>query len=159
MMCGAFFVEGYILTTLPKKKFSFLQCISLVGVGVLLTILLSIYHVQEVDRFAYSMFSPGLVFIATGLFMTIRLVDPFFEKYSERTKHSIRAISVASFGVYLIHEAVHMSFRYLLLTSHMTYLLRSDLFIEYIRTIIIYSLSTAIILLIQRIPYVKRIVP
>lgn len=159
IMCGAFFVEGYILTTIPVKKIPLKYSTSLIAIGVLVTLGLSVEHIQEVDRFAYSIFSPGLVLTTTGIFLSLRSLNPFFEKFSARSKKILQVVSVASFGVYLTHEAVHAFFRYVLISSHQTLLLRTDLITNYIRTIIIFSLASLLIIGIQKIRYLKHIVP
>lgn len=159
MMSSGFFIGGYILLRIPKKFFSLTQSIVLGMLGIILTLISAILHMHEIESVAYSIFAPGMVMTATGLFLVCERLDPYMQRWSDRTKGVILTISVASFGVYLIHELMHDIYSTISLQYHLSVLLQTDLFSDYLRACIVFGISTLVVLVLQKIPGIRKFVP
>lgn len=163
MMCSGFFIGGYVLVHLPKKYTSYKVSAALLISGIVITILAAVSKsgskMMDIEGFAYSIFSPGMVILAVGIFLLFYQLESIFDKIGSKTKHLISLLSIASFGVYLTHELLFNLLKIVMIRSNNTFLLHTDLITNYLRAIAIYVLATMLILGIQRIPFLKRIVP
>ena len=97
--------------------------------------------------------------LTAGIFLLFYIHEKKFERVSSHTKRILTIVSVASFGVYLTHELVYQVLRFVFISSHQTLLLRTDLITDYLRAILVFTLSTILVLAIKQVPYLKRIVP
>jgi surface polysaccharide O-acyltransferase-like enzyme len=107
-----------------------------------------------VQHFASGFLSPGTV-IASIFFFTflVSLSNKMDKKINKKTKNIIVTVSNAIFGVYLI-QAILI---FIIGDTLINYL--HPLNLEFLTTLLIFSLSTLIVILIQKIPLVKHIVP
>jgi surface polysaccharide O-acyltransferase-like enzyme len=131
----------------------------LIVCGIILTILLALTHPTAIEGFAYNIFAPGMVMTTAGIFLLFQSLSDSFETISSRAKIVLQMISTASFGVYLTHELINQFVRYILILTHQTLLLNTDLLTDYLRAFIIFSLATLITYAIQQLPLLKKIVP
>lgn len=163
MMCLGFFIGGYVLLQIPKKLITYKSISALLIIGILITILAAFSKsgdkLVNIEGFAYSIFSPGMVILTAGIFLLFYQLGNIFDTWNDNTKHLITSFSIASFGVYLTHEVLFNLLKLFMIRTKVTYLLNTDLLTDYLRAIVIFFVATLLIMGIQKVPYLKRIVP
>lgn len=107
----------------------------------------------QVDRLFFNYMSFVSVIPSVALFMWFKNNEPRFSGLAKHQK-LITTISGASFGVYLIHKFALDNVACGIIGFSM-----DSLFIRFVCPILIWGVCTLIVLLLKRIPIVKKIVP
>ena len=150
-----YFLLGYYLYQFEIKKFW--RRLSYVGllVGLFGTYFLTYFYTikqgGQLNQFWYSYFSPNVLFCAVGLFVLFRY------NLNKPIPTILTPVNKASLGIYIIH--------YWLLNNYLwrVFPVVQDNFhqalVVPINILITLILSTVIVLILQRIPLVKKLVP
>lgn len=152
---GIFFVGWYLHTFEVSKK---VRHWLYVGTGlsiifmILVTIILSGIRGETV-RDVYSVFSIGGFFIPLGIWTWAQYHFGKTWQPSPRVAKWLRKLSGVSLGVYVIHEFLIM------IIEHVFNLPVSSWVHLFILPLVVWLFSVIIILILQRIPVVKRLLP
>src|SRR5690606_20739065 len=147
-MLGAYLV----LYPLPKKLLPWLGVLAIIG--YLTTVWGTNYLTEqqgELDEFFYEHYRPNALFITLFLFEGFNKLGPKL-----KPNYFVTRISSATFGIYIIHPLVQLYLKKVL-GIHET--MFNPLFAVPISWIIIFLLSFGIIIVLQKIPYLNKIVP
>jgi surface polysaccharide O-acyltransferase-like enzyme len=140
---SGYFLLGYILI---KQKLS--------SKAIACLVLLFITSAFFMNKSQSGFLNPFIIICSVSLFCLLYFLFTHIEKYiNNMTKKTISLISGASFGIYLIHEIVLGFWRISIFNFLNSY--RIDFFF----TLIIFTLSLIIILILKKIPLLKYLVP
>lgn len=152
---GIFFIGWYLHTFEITKKVRYWLY---AGTGlsiifmILTTIMLSAIRGETV-RDVYSVFSIGGFFIPLGIWAWAQHRFDITWQPSAKVATWLRKLSGVSLGVYVIHEFLIM------IIEHVFSLSASSWVHLFILPLIVWLLSVIMILILQRIPVVKRLLP
>jgi surface polysaccharide O-acyltransferase-like enzyme len=111
------------------------------------------FNHQFIQTFSTGFLDPGTVIAAFTFFLFLYQIANRFEKnIGRKTRAVIMLVSKASFGVYLIHEIIVY-----FVTPLMPYL--KHLHIELLFSMIVFMVAIIVVVVLQRIPLIKYIVP
>ncbi len=156
-----YFVLGYFLNRfVTEKSVSTAWAIWIASLAVCIfgTYFLS-RHFHSFQLLFYGAMSPNIIFYTASFFILMKYTGPILEKrLNSGFKNLIINISKASFGIYLIHPMILDA----LGVGRWGFVLKADMphpfYMIPLTTVVIYSLSFLAIFVIQKIPYLKRIV-
>jgi len=160
---GGYFVLGYILgkINLSKKWFfvSFFVIIALIGFTAYGTFYLSDGD-NEFNGYLYEYLSLNIILCSTTAFILIKyLFDVIIIIKSKIILKSIRTLSSASLGIYLIHPILLYYLENNNLGFSLSALSGNPILFIPITTVIVFSLSFVVIWTLQKIPLIKYCAP
>jgi len=160
MGLGGYFVLGYYLRVDETEKTK--QFAWYLWAGSLATCLLGSYLLNlklgHYDSLFYENTAPNVAVYVAAVFLIAKSFSAKLASLSERAQSRIKLFSKASFGIYLIHpmimEAVEKGRWGFTLAPRM----HPPALMILETTAVVYLISLVAVLLIQRIPYLRRIV-
>lgn len=145
-----YFVVGYILFQKKIFKEVRLHILFVAGILPILISLLPINH-RYIQEFSHRFLDPGTVISSFFLFSFFIVLSDKIDSYIKPgLRKLIAKISGASLGIYVIHEIV--AFVYMKAIYNL-------LPLDYMTTFFIFISSTTIVLILQKIPIIRHIVP
>ena len=156
-----YFVLGYFLRQYATRKLFFASVV--IGLLSLLVTIVGTYfvtrHFGSYDAVFYENFMPNIIFYCCAIFVFVKNSAPLVQsQMSSGLKNLVIAVSKTSFGIYFIHPIIFLSLAYRCFgfvlrpnSAHPVYMIP-------LITMIVFALSFCIVFLIQKIPYLKKIV-
>lgn len=146
---------GYLLSTEDlAKKFRYLIYGGAI-LGLIYRFTTTLLLSREADSIVKTTWGYGTwhcILLATAVFLLIKNCRPL-QHLSDRTKNLLAEVASCSFGIYLCHMLVMRFELSLFGINSSSWLWRS------FGIIVVYSSSLALVLIIKKIPFLRRIVP
>jgi surface polysaccharide O-acyltransferase-like enzyme len=150
---GGYFLLGYMIIKQKILKINNTPILLLIGISPFLVSLLPVKE-RLIYEFTSGFLLPGTVIASVFLFKFLFIVSKQLEKYINMPiRRIIAAVSGASFGVYIIHTMLTNLFEEQIVS--VLRLFHGELLL----TPIVFCVVTIIVLLLQKIPVLKNIVP
>ncbi len=159
-----YFVLGYYFRTLGQKTSQpqFMIWVWLAWVGSLAVCLFGSYclnlRLGHYDGLFYENTAPNVAVYVAAVFLIIKSFADTLSRFPENAKSTIKLFSKASFGTYLIHPMIMEAVE----TGRWGFTLAPRIHPPALMiletTAAVYLISLVAVLVIQRIPYIKRIV-
>ncbi|OGW79254.1 MAG: hypothetical protein A3G33_00190 [Omnitrophica bacterium RIFCSPLOWO2_12_FULL_44_17] len=155
-----YFVLGHFIRQSDTKKF--VPAVIVMWVTSLLICAMGSYflssHFHSFQSLLYDNMAPNVVFYTATFFIIVKHAGPVIERHlNSGLRNLITNFSKASFGIYLIHPIILEA----LAVGRWGFKLKGDVLHPFymipITTAVIYLLSFFVILLIQKIPYLRKI--
>lgn len=160
---GGFFIAGAVLGEIEISKKQ------LVGLSFLAALMIFIgsygTYLSTKDTGLYSSFfleylSPNVIILSFSSFLILKKVGQSIGKINKPAIHKgFKIVGAASFGIYLVHVFVLDMFAFSPLGSSLSVLERNPIFSIPLTTIIVFASSLVIVLILKKIPVLKRLVP
>jgi len=150
---GYFVLGAYLLLHPIKKKWlPLLGSLALIGYAVTAygTYLLTLENNGKIDGFFYMYISPNTVMIAIFLFVLFQQMSHIF-----KPNRFIQMISFASLGIYLVHPIIQLYGRRIKFDE---YWIHPVIAVPLV-WLTIFFVSFLIVWVLQKIPFIKKIVP
>ncbi|WP_409370109.1 acyltransferase [Lysinibacillus sp. 38-6] len=155
-----FFLLGYYLANfeLSAKWRSGIYVLGMIGAFETIWRTMALSEQQgQFSGYAYSYSSPNVIMMSIALFVFVKYwVNRKVANGSYQTSKIVTLIGQTSFGVYLVHAMILDKVRPHFFEGNELYI--KPLFAIPLQVIIILVLSTIIVWIIQKIPYLKRLI-
>ncbi|TKI70155.1 hypothetical protein FC756_08615 [Lysinibacillus mangiferihumi] len=155
-----FFILGYYLATFELSKKWRVGIYMLGIVGALETILRTNVLTEQQGQFtsyAFSYSSPNVIAMSIALFVFVKYwVNRKVASGSYETSRIVKLIGQTSFGVYLVHAMILDKVRPYFFDENELFV--KPLIAIPLQVLIILVLSTIVVWLMQKIPYLKRVI-
>ena len=156
-----YFVLGYFIRRYVTEK-SVLMAWGFWVVSLLLCAVGTYFlsrHFHAFNALLYDNMSPNVVFFTAAFFIIMKNAGPFFERrMSPGFRASTIGLSAASFGIYLIHPMILDA----MIKARWGFVLKGDMphpvYTIPLAAVVTYALSFLAVSIIQKIPWLRRIV-
>ena len=118
------------------------------------------YYIRTVNNlplpfFSFSYIFPGVVISSAAVFLIVKSLNKNLNSLNKQVKLLIISLSTASFGIFFIHGLITDYFSKIL---GRPYLFNVGFFGEWINSLTLFIISYLIILLLAKIPFVKKFI-
>ncbi len=155
-----FLILGYLLSQLEVNKKIFILSLTLIFVSTLITFFGTYYlslSTNEFQDFFYYRFSLSTILQAISFFIALKYIGEKMNSYNGISHSIITQLSLASFGIYLIHSFIE----WVLIVNLNLYALNGQnlLYVIPATALVNFLLSFIAVYIMRKIPIVKNIVP
>ncbi len=157
-----YFFLGYLLGELRLTRPVLVGSILLFVLGGLATILGTYIMTRDSGQyngFFYDFLSFNVIFASAGAFILLRWAGERPGLDSPRLVSAMRLVATTTFGIYLIHILVIEVIGYGIPFVHLNSFMGSAIWSIPLVSLIVFSISFALVRLLQQIPVVREIVP
>jgi surface polysaccharide O-acyltransferase-like enzyme len=157
-----YLVIGYIFGNIQTSKKQAMQALFIAFVCFIITIagtfFLTARNKGEYNGYFYDYLSPNIILYSIAAFTFLKYISEKITP-SENQQKSLKALSSASFGIYLIHPMILFTLRAGWLGFSLSALSMNAIYSVPLTVFFTFGLSFLIVFLLQKIPFIRNCVP
>ena len=157
-----FFILGYLLGPWKLSRSTAILVAAAWVVATLATILGTYFLTEASGKFEnyfYGFTTPNVILASVTGFLLLKWIPETWDIASPKTRHFIRLLATASFGIYLVHVLVIEVLGGWLPGIHMDAFMGNPSWSIPLMVTIVFIVSFLIVFGMQKIPVLNRIVP